>query len=154
MVSSGNRPLPETMMIHTYVATWRYCACHIPNACGSHVIYELEFTMRRHAMEALPLHDWPIVTGINRSPVYLIINVEITIGESINIWWTCKCLWHSDALWQIRSGLTLTQVMICFLMAPSRYLDQCWLIFCKVHSTEAILQEIAERAIVKTGLKI
>ena len=31
-------------------------------------------------------------------------------------------LWHSDTIWRHRSGLTLTQ-----LMAPSHYLNQCWL---------------------------
>ena len=35
-------------------------------------------------------------------------------------------LWHSDAIWQHRSGSTLTQIMVCCLRAPS--LNQCWLI--------------------------
>ena len=46
----------------------------------------------------------------------------------------------SDAIsWQ-RSGSTLAQVMACCLMAPSHYLNQCWLILSKVqwHSSESI----------------
>ena len=47
-------------------------------------------------------------------------------------------LWPSDAIWQHRSGSTLVQVMACCLMAPSHYLNQCWLIISKVqwHSFE------------------
>ena len=37
-------------------------------------------------------------------------------------------LWPSDAIWGQRSGSTLAQVMACCLMAPSHYLNQCWLI--------------------------
>ena len=36
-------------------------------------------------------------------------------------------LWPSDAIWWQRSGSTLAQVMVCCLMAPSHYLNQCWL---------------------------
>ena len=44
----------------------------------------------------------------------------------------------SDAIWRHRSGSTLAQVMACCLMAPSHYLNQCWLIINKVqlHSSE------------------
>ena len=35
--------------------------------------------------------------------------------------------WPSDAIWRQRSGSTLAQVMACCLMAPSHYLNQCWL---------------------------
>ena len=37
-------------------------------------------------------------------------------------------LWPSDAIWQQKSGAILAQVMACCLMAPSHYLNQCWLI--------------------------
>ena len=44
----------------------------------------------------------------------------------------------SDTIWRHRSGSTLAQVMAYFLMAPSHYLNQCWLIISKVlwHSSE------------------
>ena len=35
---------------------------------------------------------------------------------------------HSAAIWRHKSGSTLAQVMACFLVAPSHYLNQCWLI--------------------------
>ena len=38
-------------------------------------------------------------------------------------------LWH---LWWQRSGSTLLQVMACCLMAPSHYLNQCWLLINEV----------------------
>ena len=44
----------------------------------------------------------------------------------------------SDALWWYKSRSTLAQVMACCLMAPSHYLNQCWLIVGEVlwHSPE------------------
>ena len=41
-------------------------------------------------------------------------------------------LWPSDIICQHRSGSTLAQIMACCLMAPSHYLNQCWLIISKV----------------------
>ena len=47
-------------------------------------------------------------------------------------------LWPGDTIWRHRSGSTLAQVMACCLMAPSHYLNQCWLITCETlwHSPE------------------
>ena len=47
-------------------------------------------------------------------------------------------LWPSDTIWRHKSRSTLAQVMACCLMAPSHYLNQCWLIIIKVwwHSSE------------------
>ena len=44
-----------------------------------------------------------------------------------------------DAIWRHKSGPTLDQVMACCLMAPSHYLNQCWLIIKGVlwHSPES-----------------
>ena len=52
-----------------------------------------------------------------------------------------KSLWPSDAIWQHRSGSTLARVMVCCLMAPNQYLNQCWLIISKVqwHSLQGNL---------------
>ena len=41
-------------------------------------------------------------------------------------------LWLSDTIWRHKSGSKLAQVMACCLMAPSHYLNQCWLIITKV----------------------
>ena len=41
-------------------------------------------------------------------------------------------LWPSDAIWCQRSWSTLVQVMACCLMAPSHYLNQCWLYITEV----------------------
>ena len=41
-------------------------------------------------------------------------------------------LWPSDAMWRLRSGATLAQVMTCCLTAPSHHLNQCWLIISEV----------------------
>ena len=47
----------------------------------------------------------------------------------------------SDTIWCWRAWSTLVQVMACCLMAPSHYLNQCWLIISKVlwYSSEDII---------------
>ena len=41
-------------------------------------------------------------------------------------------LWPGDATSRHRSGSTLAQVMACCLLAPSHYLNQCWLVISRV----------------------
>ena len=48
------------------------------------------------------------------------------------LYWVINSLWPSDAIWRQKSWSTLAQVMACCLMAPSHYLNQCWLIISKV----------------------
>ena len=38
-------------------------------------------------------------------------------------------LWLIDITWRQRFRSTLARVMACYLVAPSQYLNQCWLIF-------------------------
>ena len=62
--------------------------------------------------------------------------VNYSIMYIFQLTWTINSLWPSGAIWQHRSGSTLAQVMACCLMAPSYYLNQCWLIinaFCCIH---------------------
>ena len=42
-------------------------------------------------------------------------------------------LWPSDATWRHRTVSTLAQVMACYLMAPSHYLNQFWLLISMIH---------------------
>ena len=62
--------------------------------------------------------------------------------------WHVNSLWHSDAIWQLRSGSTLAQSMVCCLTAPSHYLNRCWLIncLCGMH-LRAISQEVLKSSI-------
>ena len=57
--------------------------------------------------------------------------------------WHVNSLLHSDAIWQLRSGSTLAQLMVCCLTAPSHYLNQCWLInWLRGMQLRAISQEV------------
>ena len=65
----------------------------------------------------------------------------ISVVRSREIWQSSPALdslWPSDTIWRHKSGSTLAQVMACCLMAPSHYLNQCWLIISKVqwHSSQ------------------
>ena len=55
-------------------------------------------------------------------------------------------LWPSDVIWPHRSRSTLAQVMACCLMAPSHYLNQCWLLISEVlwHSPDSNFTENTE----------
>ena len=66
--------------------------------------------------------------------IWMIYLRNITLIYLRNI----NSLWPSDAIWWHRSGSTLAQVMACYLMAPSLYLNQYWLIISEVlwHSPE------------------
>ena len=63
--------------------------------------------------------------------------------------------WPSDAIWRQRYGSTSVQVMACCLMAPTHYLNQCWLTMNKVlwHSYEGIIIRRSEDTNHKTRLK-
>ena len=48
-------------------------------------------------------------------------------------WWECvNSLWSNDAIWQHRSGSTMVQVMVCFLTAPSHYMNRCLVLISEV----------------------
>ena len=53
-------------------------------------------------------------------------------GDAYIILYFINSLRPSDAIWLQGYGSTLVQVMACCLTAPSHYLDQRWLFFCKV----------------------
>ena len=65
---------------------------------------------------------------------HLILKHEQSAPMALSI----NSLRPSDAIWWHRSGSTLAQVMACCLMAPSHYLNQCWLIISKIqlHSSD------------------
>ena len=76
------------------------------------------------------------VTGGWRSPKITITHSKyINSGNHLikNSFWrkhypVINAFWPSDVIWCHGSGSTLAQVMACCLMAPSHYLNQCWLI--------------------------
>ena len=61
---------------------------------------------------------------------HLPLVLHIYVSELGHLWF--NSLWPSDAIWWYRRGSTLAQVMACCLMAPSHYLNQCWLIISEV----------------------
>ena len=60
--------------------------------------------------------------------------------------WTINSLCPSDAIRRQGTESTLAHIMACCLMAPSHYLNQCWLIISKVlwHSSEGIIMRRSE----------
>ena len=65
-------------------------------------------------------------------------------------------LWSSDTIRRQGTESTLAQVMACCLMAPSHYVNQCWLIISKVlwHSLGALSWQDPKIPIWKVRLKI
>ena len=58
-------------------------------------------------------------------------------------------------IWRHRSESTLTQIITCWLMGPSHYLNQCWVIINEVlwHSPKTNSQEVLKISIRKLDLK-
>ena len=83
-------------------------------------------------------------------------NGQETIPNMQNSILYVNSLRSSDVIRQHRSGSTLAQVMACCLMAPSHYLNQCWLIISKVlyHSLRTLSKETLRVPISKACLKI
>ena len=52
----------------------------------------------------------------------------VVIDRRAILSWSFNSLWSKDVIWRHRSGSILVQVMSCCLVAPSHYLNQCWLI--------------------------
>ena len=77
------------------------------------------------------------ISSFNCYAVYTIISYITTIYWEYEPMFA-NSLWPSDTILWHRSGSTWVQVMACCLMAPSHYLNQCWLIISKAlwHSSE------------------
>ena len=83
-----------------------------------------------------------------------------------SMFWTCVSrrndfflpLTHCGlvTLWGQRPGLTLAQITAWRLMAPSHYLNKCWLIIGEVlcHLPESNSQEILKISVIDLSLKI
>ena len=88
------------------------------------------------------------MSNIALAPRSAIISANVNVTTCISLYHTISVgsigyvinsLCPSDAIWGHRSGSTLAQVMACCLMAPSHYLDQCWIIIkgALQHSTDS-----------------
>ena len=68
---------------------------------------------------------------------FILCNIYIYHITAIN------SLWYSEVIWRQGSRSTLAQVMACCLMAPSHYLNQCWLMISEVlwHSPDSNFTE-------------
>ena len=78
-------------------------------------------------------------------------NAELMVSVDLILMFIINSLGPNDAIWRWSSWSTLVQVTACCLTAPSRHLNQCWLIISKVlwHSSEDF-----DIAISKARLKI
>ena len=88
-------------------------------------------------------HNGGLLYNVGQTHIIIAIilyhNVHKYILHSPNLQINLLC--PNDATWRHGSTSTLIQVMACCLMAPSHYLNQCWLIFSKVqwHAIESNL---------------
>ena len=90
--------------------------------------------------------------------VFLVSHASFEISGSIKItFYVCNVnsLWPCDAIWRQGTESTLAQVMACCLMAPSHYLNQCWLIISKVlcNSSEGIIMRRSEDTIFRIAFR-
>ena len=95
------------------------------------------------------LSKWRTIYYLNQWWLHAMMPKDVTRPQWV------KSFWPSDAIWWQRSGPTLAQVMAWCLMAPSHYLNQCWLIISVLlwHSHEGNLQEIIKISILDMSFK-
>ena len=93
---------------------------------------------------------WYIIILISVYLKLLIINQTNwmtlkTFIQSRHFEWVCpfNSLWSSDGKWWHRSGSTLALVMVCCLIAPSHYLNQCHLLISEVLWRSPVSNSIA-----------
>ena len=88
--------------------------------------------------------------SINSHGTDLVILVYSSFNTMVN------SLWPSDVIWRHGSGSTLAQIMACYLMAPSHYVNQCWPVklvrSCGIH-LRAISQEVLKILILWYGFQ-
>ena len=76
------------------------------------------------------------LTGVPTAKLCITLEYKYNIWPPVWFWLhaiqNINSLWPHDAVWQHRSGSKLAQVMAWCLIAPSHYLNQCWLIISKV----------------------
>ena len=96
--------------------------------------YCLSFEMEIPKLEIFLISKLPWLEG-QTSPYHIMTCLKISSTTWVSRsspTWQINSLWPSDTIWRHKSGSTLAQVMACCLMAPSHYLNLCWLITSRV----------------------
>ena len=120
-------------LLVTWPITWELLS--LPN-----YVFMIDFVNHLRTRSTSTLNHWePDLCLISCLLVIWLISWELEItayfDDDLCRWTTLlshsaliNSLWPSDTIWWHRSRWTLAQVMACCLMAPSHYLNQCWLI--------------------------
>ena len=101
----------------------RSCVMHIVNIMtadglvtwGIHLVHRAYYLAHMGRVKAFSAVIWYGLT--------LCVEWMILINK-----WRLNSSWPNNATWFHISRSTLAQVMACYLVAPSHYLKQCWLI--------------------------
>ena len=129
LIYSGN-VLSTVNLLWPSDATWRH-----RSASASALVMACNLMALRHYLNQW----WHIIRGVLwHSPcsIFRRIGNELILHhlfKDYTLWITTSpprsqwviTMWPSDAIWQHRSVSTLSQVMVCFMTAPSHYPNQC-----------------------------
>ena len=128
-----------TLMLNLLQETWR----HIHISIISLRWHRLLKSLLVEDKDLFILHgqyhggQWPNDT---RSQGISSLGVDLAIPQYSGFsTWRVNSFGPSNAIWWLRCGSTLAQVMACCLTAPSHYLNQCWFLISEVlwHSLES-----------------
>ena len=121
-----------------YAITGIYCTLYCQSVLPKSTFKQLSSILSGYQLGSLAILTKGIVWRFNLfidnlCNLYCIL---YHVSKNFSNW-----LWPSDAIRRHRSGSILAEVMVCYLMAPSHYLNQCWLSISKVlcHSAEGIM---------------
>ena len=141
LMTSGRKPLPEPMLTQFYISIWH----HQHQGVMTGLAFTKSPNRKRLGKEYKGLETFDVSSPILSCFLgQLWQNFQISQKwdlksqqPSTNPEWvknymiriTFNLLWSGDAIWQNRSGSTLAQIMACCPMAPSHYLNQCWIYY-------------------------
>ena len=116
-MSSHNRPVIYEIIFHTHLSSH-----------NRPVIYEIIFHthLSSHNDWEQESYDWKWVVMFLR--IFVNDRFKIDSGGSLRWLLNSLCVWPYDATWRNRFLSWMVQIMAWCLMAPSHYLNQCWLI--------------------------
>ena len=117
----GDKPLSKPMTGYRPLDPYEWTSLYI-------LIKIQNFSLTKICLKILSVKLWPFCPGGPLFHRMTISSAATNIRDSSHF----NSLWPSDAIWRQRSGSTLAQVMACCLIAPSHYLNQCWLIINEV----------------------
>ena len=108
------------------------------NTCINLGLSNVRYASETQWTQILCAHNLLVAKSFRNFVQSMAVSLPCSVQDFKMIWQLKRMLWMNnhfarlwliDIIWRQRFRSTLAQVMACYLVAPSQYLNQCWLIF-------------------------